>query len=136
VTLQEIGDEFGITRERVRQIEAAREEAARGLHAPADRRTSGTSRSALRGPHVDPRSVASLRAALKREGVSFVFTLCGGHVMSIYDGCLDEGIGYVGDVRPEACTARANAWAATAGARVTGQPGALTGGDRHRRPGA
>src|SRR2546426_10963971 len=56
--------------------------------------------------------------ALKREGVSFVFTLCGGHVMSIYDGCLDEGIGIV-DVRHEQSAAHA----ADGGARVTGQPG-------------
>ena len=28
--------------------------------------------------------------ALRREGVPYVFTLCGGHIMSIYDGCLDE----------------------------------------------
>src|SRR5438552_3244302 len=56
--------------------------------------------------------------ALKREGVSFVFTLCGGHVMSIYDGCLDEGIGIV-DVRHEQSAAHAaDGWA-----RVTGQPG-------------
>src|SRR2546423_7934927 len=56
--------------------------------------------------------------ALKREGVSSVFTLCGGHVMSIYDGCLDEGIGIV-DVRHEQSAAHAaDGWA-----RVTGQPG-------------
>src|SRR3989442_2328339 len=56
--------------------------------------------------------------ALKREGVSFVFTLCGGHVMSIYDGCLDEGIGIV-DVRHEQSAAHAaDGWA-----RVTGQRG-------------
>src|SRR5438094_579718 len=56
--------------------------------------------------------------ALKREGVSFVFTLCGGDVMSIYDGCLDEGIGIV-DVRHEQSAAHAaDGWA-----RVTGQPG-------------
>jgi len=30
--------------------------------------------------------------ALRREGVSHLFTLCGGHIQSIYDGCLDEGI--------------------------------------------
>jgi hypothetical protein len=30
--------------------------------------------------------------ALKNEGVSHIFTLCGGHVMPIYDGCLDVGI--------------------------------------------
>src|SRR3989442_7714540 len=56
--------------------------------------------------------------ALKREGVSFGFTLCGGHVMSIYEGCLDEGIGIV-DVRHEQSAAHAaDGWA-----RVTGQPG-------------
>jgi thiamine pyrophosphate-dependent acetolactate synthase large subunit-like protein len=56
--------------------------------------------------------------ALKREGVQYVFTLCGGHVMSIYDGCLDEGIGIV-DVRHEQSAAHAaDGWA-----RVTGKPG-------------
>jgi acetolactate synthase-1/2/3 large subunit len=56
--------------------------------------------------------------ALRREGVSYVFTLCGGHVMSIYDGCLDEGIGVI-DVRHEQSAAHAaDGWA-----RVTGQPG-------------
>src|SRR5919197_2623747 len=56
--------------------------------------------------------------ALRREGVSYVFTLCGGHVMSIYDGCLDEGICII-DVRHEQSAAHAaDGWA-----RVTGQPG-------------
>ena len=56
--------------------------------------------------------------ALRREGVSHVFTLCGGHVMSIYDGCLDEGIAVI-DVRHEQSAAHAaDGWA-----RVTGQPG-------------
>jgi acetolactate synthase-1/2/3 large subunit len=56
--------------------------------------------------------------ALRREHVPYVFTLCGGHVMSIYDGCLDEGIGVV-DVRHEQSAAHAaDGWA-----RVTGQPG-------------
>ena len=44
--------------------------------------------------------------ALRREGVSYVFTLCGGHIMSIYDGCLDEGIGVI-DVRHEQSAAHA-----------------------------
>jgi acetolactate synthase I/II/III large subunit len=52
--------------------------------------------------------------ALRREGVSHVFTLCGGHVMSIYDGCLDEGIAVI-DVRHE----QAAAHAADAYARLT-----------------
>ena len=38
--------------------------------------------------------------ALAKEGVQFVFTLCGGHIMSIYDGCIDEGIRVI-DTRHE-----------------------------------
>jgi acetolactate synthase-1/2/3 large subunit len=30
--------------------------------------------------------------ALKNEGVDTIFTLCGGHIIDIYDGCVDEGI--------------------------------------------
>jgi len=56
--------------------------------------------------------------ALKAEGVPYVFTLCGGHVMPIYDGCIDEGIRVV-DVRHEQTAAHAaDGWA-----RVTGRPG-------------
>ncbi len=56
--------------------------------------------------------------ALANEDVSFVFTLCGGHVMSIYDGCLDHGIRVI-DVRHEQTAAHAaDGWG-----RVTGQPG-------------
>jgi acetolactate synthase-1/2/3 large subunit len=56
--------------------------------------------------------------ALKAEDVAFVFTLCGGHVMPIYDGCIDEGIGVI-DVRHEQTAAHAaDGWA-----RVTGRPG-------------
>lgn len=56
--------------------------------------------------------------ALRAEEVPYVFTLCGGHVMSIYDGCIDEGIGVV-DVRHEQTAAHA----AEGWARVTGRPG-------------
>ena len=49
--------------------------------------------------------------ALKAAGVECVFTLSGGHVMAIYDGCLDEGIMVV-DVRHEqAAVHAADAWA-------------------------
>ena len=51
---------------------------------------------------------------LKQAGVGHVFTLCGGHVLPIYDGCLDEGIGIV-DMRHE----QAAAHAADAYARLT-----------------
>lgn len=48
---------------------------------------------------------------LKNARVECLFTLCGGHVMPIYDGCLDEGIRIV-DVRHEqASTHAADAWA-------------------------
>ena len=48
--------------------------------------------------------------ALKNAGVDAIFTLSGGHVMAIYDGCLDEGIRVI-DVRHEqAATHAADAW--------------------------
>ncbi|MCC6746472.1 MAG: acetolactate synthase [Deltaproteobacteria bacterium] len=63
--------------------------------------------------------------ALRAEGVSHLFTLCGGHIQAIYDGCLDEGIRVV-DFRHEQSAAHAaDGWA-----RVTGRPGvaAVTAG--------
>src|SRR5712692_4803667 len=51
---------------------------------------------------------------LKDAGVGHVFTLCGGHILPIYDGCLTEGIRIV-DVRHE----QAAAHAADAYARLT-----------------
>lgn len=64
------------------------------------------------------------------EGVGTIFTLCGGHVAPIYDGCLDQGIDII-DVRHEQAAAHAaDAWArltrgvgvavVTAGPGVTG----------------
>ncbi len=48
---------------------------------------------------------------LKAAGVECVFTLSGGHVMAIYDGCIDEGIDII-DVRHEqAAVHAADAWA-------------------------
>jgi len=48
---------------------------------------------------------------LKAAGVECVFTLSGGHVMAIYDGCIDEGIEVI-DVRHEqAAVHAADAWA-------------------------
>jgi acetolactate synthase-1/2/3 large subunit len=44
--------------------------------------------------------------ALKNEGVDTIFTLCGGHVIDIYDGCVDEGIRII-DVRHEQVAAHA-----------------------------
>lgn len=56
--------------------------------------------------------------ALKAEGVEVVFTLCGGHIIDIYDGCADEGIDVI-DVRHEQVAAHA----ADGYSRITGTPG-------------
>ena len=56
--------------------------------------------------------------ALKAEGVEVIFTLCGGHIIDIYDGCLDEGIDII-DVRHEQVAAHA----ADGYSRQTGKPG-------------
>jgi acetolactate synthase-1/2/3 large subunit len=63
--------------------------------------------------------------ALRGYGVSKLFTLSGGHLFSIYDGCRAEGIEIV-DVRHE----QAAAFAAEGWAKVTRTPGvcALTAG--------
>src|SRR5450759_4174704 len=62
---------------------------------------------------------------LKAHGVSKLFTLSGGHLFSIYDGCREEGIQIV-DVRHE----QTAAFAAEGWAKVTREPGvcALTAG--------
>ena len=44
--------------------------------------------------------------ALKSEGVDTIFTLCGGHIIDIYDGCVDEDIRII-DVRHEQTAAHA-----------------------------
>ena len=62
---------------------------------------------------------------LKAQGVSRLFTLSGGHLFSIYEGCRHEGIEII-DVRHEAtATFAAEGWA-----KVTREPGvaALTAG--------
>jgi len=56
--------------------------------------------------------------ALKEQGVECIFTLCGGHVAPIYDGCLDEEIRVVDMRHEQACAHAADGWA-----RVTGKPG-------------
>jgi len=56
--------------------------------------------------------------ALRNEGVDAIFTLCGGHIIDIYDGCIDEDIRII-DVRHEQVAAHA----ADGYARMTGQLG-------------
>jgi len=70
--------------------------------------------------------------ALKRAGVECIFTLSGGHIMPLYDGCFDEGIKIV-DVRHEqAAVHAADAWArchpgGIGVAAVTAGPGVTDG---------
>ena len=64
-------------------------------------------------------------ATLKAHGVSHLFTLSGGHLFSVYDGCKHDGIAIV-DTRHE----QTAAFAAEGWAKATRQPGvaALTAG--------
>lgn len=63
--------------------------------------------------------------ALRARGVTHLFTLSGGHLFSLYDGCREEGIAVI-DVRHE----QAAAFAAEGWAKATRTPGvcALTAG--------
>ena len=47
---------------------------------------------------------------LKREGVEVVFTLSGGHIAAIYDGCLREGIRVVDTRHEQAAVHAAEGW--------------------------
>ena len=62
---------------------------------------------------------------LKAQGVSKLFTLSGGHLFSIYDGCREEGIEIIDTRHEQAATFAAEGWA-----KVTREPGvaALTAG--------
>ena len=70
--------------------------------------------------------------ALKEAGVEVIFTLSGGHIMPLYDGCIDEGIKIV-DVRHEqAAVHAADAWArcrpgSIGVAAITAGPGVTDG---------
>ncbi|WP_238605983.1 thiamine pyrophosphate-binding protein [Amycolatopsis sp. Poz14] len=73
--------------------------------------TTGAAPDTISGGHL-------VAKALKAEGVDTIFTLCGGHIIDIYDGCVDEGISVI-DVRHEQVAAHA----ADGYARITGRPG-------------
>ncbi len=62
---------------------------------------------------------------LKASGIDTVFTLSGGHLFSIYDGCRDEGIRLIDTRHEQTATFAAEGWS-----KVTRQPGvaALTAG--------
>ena len=64
-------------------------------------------------------------AALKDAGVDVVFTLSGGHIFPLYDGCVTAGIRLVDTRHEQTATFAAEGWA-----KVTRRPGvvALTAG--------
>ena len=90
---------------------------------PVRKPTSHTAEDTLAAKSRD-RSVVSgghlVASALRNEGVDTIFTLCGGHVIDIYDGCIDHGIRVV-DVRHEQVAAHA----ADGYARQTGRLGCV-----------
>ncbi|HBH03656.1 MAG: hypothetical protein A2W08_02130 [Candidatus Rokubacteria bacterium RBG_16_73_20] len=66
--------------------------------------------------------------AMRRHGVERIFGLCGDHVNSIFNACLDEGLTVVDTRHESGATHLADGWA-----RVTGRPGVsvVTGGPGH-----
>jgi acetolactate synthase-1/2/3 large subunit len=56
--------------------------------------------------------------ALKNEGVETIFSLSGGHINPIYNGCLAEGIRIIDTRHEQAAVHMAEGWA-----RYTGKPG-------------
>ena len=55
------------------------------LRASAPREAPPNDAETISGGHL-------VAKALKAEGIDVIFTLCGGHIIDIYDGCIDEGI--------------------------------------------
>src|SRR5216110_248692 len=86
-----------------------------------DNRTTTTAEDTLKRKTRDAGVISGghlVAKALKAEGVDTIFTLCGGHIIDIYDGCVDEGIEVI-DVRHEQVAAHA----ADGYARITRRPG-------------
>jgi len=90
---------------------------------PAESRSTTTAEDTLKRKSRDTDVLSGghlVAKALKNEGVDTIFTLCGGHIIDIYDGCIDEGIRII-DVRHEQVAAHA----ADGYARQTGKLGCV-----------
>jgi acetolactate synthase-1/2/3 large subunit len=88
-----------------------------------DNPVATTAEDTLKQKTRDPNVISGghlVAKALKSEGVDTIFTLCGGHIIDIYDGCIDEGIRII-DVRHEQVAAHA----ADGYARQTGKLGCV-----------
>ena len=77
---------------------------------------------------MEQRGADILVAALKRAGVSRIFTLSGNHIMTIFDALIGSGIEIVHTRQEAAAVHMADAWA-----RLTGEVGVamVTGGQGH-----
>ncbi len=87
------------------------------------KKPKSTAEDTLAQKSADPNIISGghlVAKALKAEGVDTIFTLCGGHIIDIYDGCIDEGIRIV-DFRHEQTAAHA----ADGYARQTGKLGVV-----------
>jgi acetolactate synthase-1/2/3 large subunit len=88
-----------------------------------DNPVATTAEDTLKQKTRDPNVISGghlVAKALKNEGVDTIFTLCGGHIIDIYDGCIDEGIRII-EVRHEQVAAHA----ADGYARQTGKLGCV-----------
>jgi thiamine pyrophosphate-dependent acetolactate synthase large subunit-like protein len=99
------------------------ETAPKSAEKPAESKATTTAEDTLKRKTRDADVVSGghlVARALKNEGVDTIFTLCGGHIIDIYDGCIDEGIRII-DVRHEQVAAHA----ADGYARQTGRLGCV-----------
>ena len=99
------------------------ETAPKSAEKPAESKATTTAEDTLKRKTRDADVVSGghlVARALKNEGVDTIFTLCGGHIIDIYDGCIDEGIRII-DVRHEQVAAHA----ADGYARQTGKLGCV-----------
>ncbi len=90
---------------------------------PAEKAKTTTAQDTLAKKSQDTSVISGghlVGAALKNEGIDTIFTLCGGHIIDIYDGCIDNDIRII-DVRHEQVAAHA----ADGYARQTGRLGCV-----------
>ncbi|KAA0232640.1 MAG: Acetolactate synthase large subunit IlvG [Acidimicrobiales bacterium] len=88
----------------------------------------GADEGGAQGPDVSYRTGGHMLAgALKDHGVDTIFTLCGGHILPLLDGCLDAGIRVIDHRHEGAAALAAEGWALATGevgfAAVTAGPG-------------
>ncbi len=140
-SLQIVGTEESAPAGQTDAPAASEQAAANGQPEPSDRAPSGGDTAPSSdgyGAHLQggpkqggvvepgkPHGGRLVARALKARGVSKLFTLSGGHLFSIYDGCREEAIEII-DTRHE----QAAVWAAEGYAKATREPGvvALTAG--------